>query len=356
MICSSDSTDVSFVCFSYRTHRKHSFQRPETIPADGKLNSSLSDLQHTEGIRECAILSTCIRTEFYVVTAHSGNSFIPFHRYFSTRHGIPPAEVESNFFSFKNSEAIRHLFAVVAGLDSTIIGEKQIVHQVKTAYRAARLRGTTGKVLNVIFQKSLNVSKRIRGETDIDKGVFSSGSLAVKKLTALFPALNTMNALIIGSGQMGKIMGRNLKKAGCTRITFCSRNMEAARSLAEDLDATCIPFSSVLDGIRETDILLSATAAPHRILRYHELFNVMKNKYPRRLCIMDIARPPDIDPRVASLPGVCYFSLFDVDHTAHDEIPGKTVEARKAWAIVDSEERALWPRIQRILTHQRIAA
>lgn len=292
-------------------------------------------LRKTPGILECLILSTCIRFEIYAAVKEDAEIPGPVSDHLRDAFGVDIGVAGDAFAVFEGADAVRHLFEVVCGLDSSIVGEKQIVGQVKEAYRAAQNAGCTGPVLNRLFQKCLNVSKRVRTRTGIDRGVCSAASLAVKLVLRSCGGLDGTRALILGAGQMGKLVALNLSANGCREIRFAARSEENARIVAEQCGAGCIPFSRFPEGLREVDILISATGAPHEVVGFRTVADASAHRGGRTLFIVDLADPPDVDPRVSILGNVSLFTLRCVDALASETKQTRLAAACAARVLIE---------------------
>ena len=292
-------------------------------------------LRSAPGVLEAVILSTCLRFEIYAALEEGVGIPGPIADYLRLAHGVDPAAPGASISVFEEGDAVRHLFEVVCGLDSSIVGEKQIVAQVKEAYHAAHAAGCTGPVLNRLFQKCLNVSKRVRTRTGIDRGVCSAASLAVTLVRRRLGTLEGARALVLGAGQMGKLAALNLAANGCGAIRFAARSEENARIVAGQCGAACIPFGAVSKALDETDILLAATGAPHQVVGYATIGEAMKRRGGRPLCIVDLADPPDVDPRVASIGGVTLYTLRCVDALAEAPKQARLAAMRNARAMIE---------------------
>jgi glutamyl-tRNA reductase len=322
------------VCLSQRARISSPRGRRIFVPRE-LLPAETRSLRGAPGVLEAVILSTCLRFEIYAALEEGAGIIGPIAEYLRAAHGVDPAAPGASISVFRDQDAVRHLFEVVCGLDSSIVGEKQIVAQVKEAYHAAHAAGCTGPVLNRLFQKCLNVSKRVRTRTGIDRGVCSVASLAVTLVQRRFGGLGGTRALVLGAGQMGKLAALNLAAHGCGAICFAARSEENARIVARQCGAACIPFSSVPEALGETDILLAATGAPHQVVGYAMIEEAMRRRGGRALCIVDLADPPDVDPRAASIGGVTLFTLRCVDALAEAPKQARLAAMRNARAMIE---------------------
>ena len=317
--------------FSMRSPRqcKRLFVSREDLP------NELISLRKSAGIRECLILSTCLRFEIYAVLGEDSEARKVLEDYLEGSHGFSLEEIAGSITAFEGTDVVRHLFSVACGLDSEILGEKQVVKQIKNAYGVAHETGTTAAILNRLFQKSLNVSKRVRTRTGIDVGACSAASLAVRRLSALHGDLFEKKVLILGAGQMGKLVGMHLGSKGCKEICITSRSVEHARATAEQCGARSIPFNTFFEKLEDVDILVTATGAPHLIFGFEDMEETIKKRGGRSLCIIDLAEPPDVDGRVADLEGITYITIGEVNKMASETRDRRTVAACEARTMVD---------------------
>lgn len=309
--------------------------RDRIFVAKDDLPQELLSLLGRPGVLECAVLSTCIRFEIYALLKNDAGLPGPLADHLRESHGIAALHSDASFSVTKDADAVRHLYSVVCGLDSKIVGEKQIVGQVKDAYRAALDLGCTGPTLNRIFQRGLALSKRVRTRTGIDRGVCSAVSLAVRMLLTRYGELASRRVLVLGAGQMGKLAGLHLAAKGCRRICFASRSIENARVVAGQCAADSVEFGRFFETLRECDILVTATGAPHEIVGFDDVGRIMAERGGRELCIVDLADPPDVDPRVSSLENVVLFTIRCLNDLTSRTRINRTAAAREARSMIE---------------------
>lgn len=322
------------VCLSQCT-RGNPLRSKRLFISKDRLPTELASLRAKPGIHECLMLTTCLRFEAYAVAAADSDCRTLLESYVNESHGVRNPATLAAVTIMEGDDAVRHLFSVVSGLDSHIIGEKQIVSQVKNAYHTALGLKCTGPILNRLFQRSLNVSKMVRRSSRIEEGASSAASLAVKLLIDKHGSLREKRALILGAGQMGKLMGLHLSGKGCKDVCFCSRSMENSRAVAEQCSAGCVPYARFFEMLEGTDILVTATGAPHEIVGLDDAREIMKKRNGRALCVLDLADPPDVDPRVSALEGVSHYSIQCVDALALRTRKKRAAAAAQARLLVD---------------------
>jgi glutamyl-tRNA reductase len=311
----------------------------------------LRELAGLREIREAVVLSTCNRTELFVVVSDPVAAETMLLDLLARRAGLRPTELTGGIcFSHRNSNAARHLFRVTSGLDSMILGEAEVQGQVKRAYEAALAVRTTGPVTSRLFRAALATGKRVRTETAIGAGAGGVASVAVGAAGAALGELARRRVLIIGSGETAAATARALSEQGVSTVFVANRRRGRALELAEHFGGKIVSFDALLQELEATDIVVSCTASPHAVVRAGDLARVIDRRRrqgpggaarpARPLVLLDLAVPRDIDPECAALPGV---RLLDIDglraqiartHSA------RRVEARRAEGIVEEQLRA----------------
>jgi glutamyl-tRNA reductase len=283
--------------------------REKFAVADSDLVQAARRLAAMQGIEEVVIVSTCNRVEFYAAADRPEEGFGALNRFLADR----AAEHHYNpdlFYKHDSPASIRHLFRVVSGMESMVIGETEILGQVKKAYLAASGGGVTARHLNKLFQRAFNVAKEVRTKTQITRGSVSVGSVAVELAEKIFGKLNASSVLILGAGETAEQTSRFLLSRGAKSIAVANRSFDRAVALAEALGGAALPFEEWhrhCDGI---DILVSSTSAPHPIVTCDQIHPVMKRRQDRPLFIIDLAVPRDVEPAVNGLESVY---LYDID-------------------------------------------
>jgi glutamyl-tRNA reductase len=276
--------------------------RPSLLPCHG------CRLKLGAGLDEVVLVSTCNRVEVYGATASwvQGKIFRIFQQL------SPSLDVTPYVYVKEGVAAVEHLFSVVSGLDSMVIGETEITGQVKNAYQAAQQFGLTGRVLNRWFQTALQVAKEIRTHTGIGRGATSVGSVAVELAEKIFAGdLSDKTVMILGAGKMGEACVRHLAKRGARSVLVANRSLERAEALAAQLGGRALPFEERLQALAAADIVVSSTGSPMTVLHKHEIAGVLSARSNRPLVLVDIAVPRDIAPDVEELENVY---LYNIDH------------------------------------------
>lgn len=300
------------------------------------LANALEGLLSVTSANECVILSTCNRTEIYA--AAQGVTDIDRQiRFLADYHAVPQSDFESLLYRHVDEAAVSHLFRVAGGLDSLVLGEPQILGQVRDAFSAADGVGATGLLLNALFRAAVVTGRRARSETDIGKGGFSIGHAAVDLARSIFGSLDHAGILILGAGKMSELTVRHLVRAGARIVVVANRTYDRAESMAEKLGGAAIRYDEFPEALAKADIVISSTASPHHIINRAELQPVMRRRRGRPLFLVDIAVPRDISPDVAHLQNVFLYDLDDLEEVVTDMARERAGEARLVEAIVQDE-------------------
>lgn len=303
-----------------------------------KIDESLTRLKESHLVNGAVILSTCNRTEVYfdipVEKKHSGlqriKSFI-FDMYSAGKD-----DIERYFYTFESANAIRHLFRVASGLDSQVLGETQILGQVKSAWLIAHYKTITNDALNNVFKKAREVGKTVRAKTGISQGNVSIGSVAINMLEERFNDLKERSVLIIGAGKIGTLLSRYLKERNMRGIFVASRTYSRALKLAGSCAGKAVDFRGLAEELRNVDIVISSTSSPHIVLKKVVVERTMSVR-TKPLFIMDLALPRDVDPDVNKISGVSLCDLDDLKCVVFGNQNKKQAEALVAETIVQRE-------------------
>jgi glutamyl-tRNA reductase len=240
-------------------------------------------------------------------------------------------------YSLRDGDAVAHLFEVVAGLDSMIVGEAEVQGQVKRAYELALVEGVTGPISNRLFRDALAAGKRARTETGISRSQTSVSSVAVELARATLGELDDRGVLVIGAGENAELAARALHERGVRTVFVANRRYDRAIGLAQRFGGTAVRFDDMLPALIEADIVVSSTASPHQIVGSAELAEVMRRRDERPLLVIDIAVPRDIDPAVRELPGVTLYDMDDLAREVARNLGTREAEAEKARRILEEE-------------------
>jgi glutamyl-tRNA reductase len=320
------------------------------FPAD-KLESALEKLAKDKSILESYILSTCNRVEVYAVVEKPEMGRQTLLAFLSDFHRITVAEFAAHVYYYSCQKAIEHLFAVASSIDSMVVGEAQILGQVKDAYRIARQKGNTGTMLNKLIHFAIESGKRVRAETKIGDGILSVSSAAVDCAKKILGNLSARTALIIGAGEMSKSTARYLVAAGIKKMYFANRTQENAALLADKFNGIAVPLSDRDAIMPECDIVISSTGSTGFIITADQIKNVMTARKHRAFFLIDIAAPRDIHPDVGRLRNVFLYTIDDLSRVISHNSQMRAGEIDKVNAIMKEgiEDYVAWYRSLKVL-------
>jgi glutamyl-tRNA reductase len=306
--------------------------------AEHELPHALEALRACRDVREAVILSTCNRMELYVVfegDATQAESTV--HRHLALFHNVPEWEFAPHLYFRSGQACVQHLLRVASGLDSLVLGEAQILGQVRSALRAGQQAESAGSVLNGLFQQALTTGKRTQSETGLSRGAFSIGHAAVDLARSIFDDLTRATVLILGAGKMSELTARHLRQSGVQFVMVANRTYDKAARVAAQLGGQAIHYETFPDALLQSDIVIASTAAPHPILKREMLLPVLKKRRGKPLFLIDIAVPRDIAPDVGDLENVFLFNIDDLQTVVEEDARTRGEEARIAEGIVAEE-------------------
>lgn len=310
---------------------------------DTTLPRALRILRGRPSVSEAVVLSTCNRTEIYAAVDHvdHGRGITQF---LSEFHNIPVSDFAEHVYVYHDVEAIRQLFRVASGLDSLVLGEPQIVRQVRDAFASAAEAECTGTLTDGLFRSAIATARRARTETNIGKGGFSVGHAAVDLARSIFGTLGGTTVLVLGAGKMSELTARHLVAAGAKFVLVANRTHEKAVQLAERLGGRAIRYDDFPETMATADVVISSTAAPHHVVTRQTLTPVLRKRRGHPLFLIDIAVPRDIEPAVADMENVFLYDIDDLQDVVSDMARERGAEALSATAIVDEETQrfAAW--------------
>ena len=304
---------------------------------DQALPQALDDLKRRPGLIEGMILSTCNRVEVAVTADEQADVESAVEGFLADSRHVERAWVTPYLYRFDGPEAIRHLFRVASSLDSMVVGEPQILGQLKTAYALAKERGTVGGFLDQVMTRAFSVAKRVRSETDIGESAVSVSYAAVELAREIFGALQGKKVLVIGAGKMAESAARHLRRAGVSEILVTNRTRERAEAMAEDCGGRVLEYEYFEDSVPEVDIVLASSGAPHFILTRDQMRSAMGKRRNRPMFLIDIAVPRNIDPAVNELDSVFLYDIDDLGRVVDDNKKGRIETAKEAEEIVREE-------------------
>jgi glutamyl-tRNA reductase len=309
--------------------------------AEARIPAALQIMRETGIADEAVILSTCNRVEFYVVTSMEPRKAFPILQDFLTSCHDYRDPLTDEIYRLTEPQSLVHLFRVAAGMDSMVIGETEILGQLKKAYELALKHGSTGGRLNKAFQKAFNVAKQIRTETSIQRGSVSVGSVAVELAEQIFACLENRQVMVIGAGDTSEKTARALLSRGAKSIIVSNRSYDRAAELARELGGQAARFEDWATAFETIDIVISSTAAPHYILDRNKLEALMKRRHGEPLLLIDIAVPRDIDPEVNVLENVYLYNIDDLKAIADDYLRQRQEEFARCERIIAEKANAL---------------
>ena len=306
------------------------------------LRSALTSLVDRRAVNEAMILSTCNRVE---VVAESPDERL-IRDFICEFHQISHDSVSSHLYSYRNVDAIRHVFRVTASLDSMVIGEPQILGQVKEAYRIAMDAGTVGMHLSALMNRAFAVAKKVRSETGISQSAVSVSYAAVELARKIFGDLSGKTVMIIGASKMGELAAKHLRRAGASSVLVTNRTFERAVELAKVFEGAAVPFEHFTDHMAGADIVITSTGAPHFIIGKNLAEQVIHRRKNKPIFFIDIAVPRDIDPAVNEIDNAFLYDIDDLQQVIDANLKERLKEAMRAEQIVDDEVEAFCLKMQ----------
>ncbi len=301
-------------------------------------NPCAAGLVRPEGpIHEALILSTCNRVEFFIVGNSKDNLVEEVISFWATTCSHDPEIIRQHIYVHRGLDAIRHLFTVASSLDSMVLGEPQILGQLKQAYRKAVEFSSSRVIVSRAMHKAFSVAKRVRTETAIASNAVSISYAAVELAKKIFGDLSPQRAMLVGAGEMAELAATHLLNAGIQGITVANRTLCSGQELAERFNGTAVPFESLTDHLPEVDIIISSTGSQHAVIRAQDVKAVLKKRKHRPMFFIDIAVPRDIDPDVNGLDNVYLYDIDDLKEVVEENLAERKEEAGKAEMIVQEE-------------------
>jgi glutamyl-tRNA reductase len=304
--------------------------------SESRRYDALLQLIQAEGIEEVVVIATCNRTEFVLWADDPSLAANSVLRFLSREYNLKLCEWK-HFYRLLNEDALEHMFRVASSLDSMVLGEPEIVGQVKAAWKMAQQVGSTGRFLDAVMQKALSVSKRVRNETAIGSSAVSVPYAAVELAKQIFGSLEKRTVLLMGAGKMSELSARYLVNQGANSVRVLNRTFEHAAELAAKLGGVAVAFEERWQHMVEADIIISSTSCPHTILSREEAEAIAGQRSGRPVCLVDIAVPRDIDPAVKNVPGVFLYDIDDLEGVVKHNAGEREIAAEDAQKIVIAE-------------------
>jgi len=308
----------------------------------GDMSEALRSLVSCDGISEAMILSTCNRVEVLVEAMDDA----PARDFLCSYHRVASDSIVNHLYTLRNNDVIRHIFRVASSLDSMVVGEPQILGQVKEAYRLAHDAGTVGVHIGSVMDRAFVVAKKVRNETGIAQSAVSVSYAAVELARKIFGDLSGKSVMIIGASKMGELSAKHLKRAGVSMVLVTNRTFERAVEMAQVFDGAAVPFEHLNDHIDRADIVISSTGAPHFVITKVQAERIIRQRKNRPIFFIDIAVPRDIDPAVNEIDNVFLYDIDDLQQVVDENIKERMSEAVRAEALVDNEVRAFRSKLQ----------
>lgn len=306
--------------------------------AEPLLPEALESLVGQDALDEALIVSTCNRVELIASTPVSSERGLEsLSEFLRNYHKVPPESLNGHIYKHSDDNAIKHLFRVASSLDSMVVGESQILGQVKEAYQHAVNAGTIGRVLSQLMHRALSVAKRIRTETGVAQNPVSVSSVAVELARKIFEDLSEKTVLLVGAGEMGELAARSLIDAGTSRLIVTNRTAERAEEIAVKYAGGAVNFEALYDVLPSADIVVCSTGAPDYVVRTPETKRALKARKKGPVLFIDISVPRNIDPGIANLENAFLFDVDDLDSVVKTNLREREREAQRAESIIEAE-------------------
>jgi glutamyl-tRNA reductase len=320
------------------SHKTASVEIREKVAfAPNQMENSLRGLVSLPDIAEGVIVSTCNRVEIYATTHDVAGGMARLKRFLADYHHIPLEMLEPHLYNYHGEAAIRHVFRVASSLDSMVVGEPQILGQIKTSYGYAAEFKASGIILNRFLHKAFSVAKRVRTETGIASSAVSVSFAAVELAKKIFGNLTDKTVMLIGAGEMCELAAKHFLNSGVRGVMVTNRTYERAERLAEEFDGRAVRFEDLFDHLHKADIILSSTGATHFIIGAKDVEAVVRRRKLKPMFFIDIAVPRDIDPKVNDVDNVYLYDMDDLQGVVASNLQQRAEEAKKAEGIVDQE-------------------
>jgi glutamyl-tRNA reductase len=313
--------------------------------AETALPEALDRLRNRHGMAEGMILSTCNRVEVAVTADDQSDAEGSVQEFLAEASHVEPAWVSPYLYHFNDQDAVRHLFRVAASLDSMVVGEPQILGQLKSAYALAKEHGTLNGFLDLVMTRAFNVAKRVRTETEIGSSAVSVSYAAVELARDIFGSLAGKRVLLVGAGKMAESAARHLRRAGVSDILVTNRTRARADAMAEEFRGRVIDYEEFFHALPDVDILIASSGAPHYIINSEQMRAVVSRRRNRPMFLIDIAVPRNIEPAVNKLQGVFLYDIDDLGRVVENNVKGRQIIAQQAEEMLRLKTREVTPTI-----------
>ncbi len=319
-------------------HRTANVELREKLSFDTEQTRKMvNEMTGHQGIREFVLISTCNRTEFVCASGSAREAIDAVYSAVSSRCDLPEPMLREHSYSYVSNDAIKHVFRVASSLDSMVVGEPQILRQMKDAYQLAAEANATGVVLNKLFHRAFSVGKRVRTDTAIAENAVSIGYAAVELAKEIFNDLSERTALLLGAGEMAELTARHLLSTGLRSITVANRSIHNALRLAEEFRGRAAGLHELRENLAAADVVIASAAAPDILIHRSLMEDVARQRKYRPIFLIDIALPRNIDPAVSRIEGCYLYDIDDLDKVVARNLQNRNAEAQKAEMIVEEE-------------------
>jgi glutamyl-tRNA reductase len=310
------------------------------------LGSALGELMARKGVAEGVILSTCNRVEIAVTVQNGYDPQADVDGFLSESRRVPPGDIAPHLYHFADEEAIHHLFRVAASLDSMVVGEPQILGQLKAAYAAAKAHGTVTGFLELVLTRAFSVAKRVRSETGIGESAVSVSYAAVEMAREIFGSLTDKRVMIVGAGKMSELAAQHLHRSGAARIFVTNRTHERAREMAELFQGTIVEYDKFLAALPEMDIVITSSGAPFYIIQKSHMRRVIEARKNKPMFLIDIAVPRNVEPSVNEVDNVFLYDIDDLQRVVETNVGERMKRAEQAEVIIHAEVERMIARLK----------
>ncbi len=319
-------------------HKTANVEIREKLAFNGpKLEEGIFGLRRIPAVKEVAVLSTCNRVEIFTCANNTASAVDNIKNFLSDFHDMPRNDFEKSLYAHTDSGAIRHIFRVASSLDSMVVGEPQILGQLKDAFDFALSKKTTGVLLNKLMKKAISTAKRVRTETRIAENAVSISFAAVELAKKIFTDLSGKSFMLLGAGEMAELAARHIVNNGVTDVMVANRTYDRGCELAKEFNGKPVKFEDFLNELQRTDIIICSTGAPTYVLFKEQMQKVMKERKHKPVFIIDISVPRNIDPEINKIDNVYLYDVDDLQDVVDTNILERKKEAEKAEKIIDEE-------------------
>jgi len=332
-------------------HRTASIDVREKLSFDkASLEEALIRLKTTPYIREGVILSTCNRVEIYARGFPDKKINGQLHDFLSRFHQVKTEDFQKSIYRFSGVSVVKHLLLVSTSLDSQVLGENQILHQVKEAYFKAKRTKAVSKAFSFLFEEALKIGKKARSQTQISRGAVSISTAAVEMAKKIFEDLSEKKILVIGAGKVGELSASYLRARGAKMVLVANRTFDKARMLAEKFKAKAMTFNEVPEALSAADIVISSVSAPHLLITREMVSKLMPRRRFRPIFFIDLGVPRNIDPKVDTMDNVYVYNIDDLKKVKDANLKERLLEAKKIERIIDGNIVRIESRLRELLT------